>query len=162
MVLWIIACFFILNIIIWHSYVQGKVLVTYNQPEFEFKNSPIPYNLQNVLIWSIWDMWFCQAKHKVIVGSFEFNNSSILITAYKDLVTNKYSIGTVMSMQHELEYEEVMEYINRTFDPNPPLRLKYIRLIQLLEYYKQENFGGTGIILSSHVLNSTNPIDTNV
>ena len=122
----------------------------------------VKYNFFQAIFYPIFTIWYSRMPHKILIGSFSLTEIGVTFIAYRDGVTGLYSVGTSRNLHHNLDYNEVIGRINYLYDNNPIIRLKYIRMVQLLAYYEPANFGGTGNILSDHVLNSSEPIPTHL
>ena len=145
-----------INAVLFFFFTSKMVIPDYANPKEEFYTKA-PHSAQEIFVWPMFDIWHCRKKHKVVMGSFIANQINVLIIAYYDLNTKTFSFGSSKQLTHNSTYNEAIYLINQMYEHTPDLRLRFVRLIQLLHHFDRSNFS-SDMILHDHILNSSTPI----
>jgi len=149
----------ILNVTTYYTYVRHRVTQKYQNPKSEWhliNNRHTTWT--DILIWPLLDAYCSRRPYQIKMGVFELREINIIFAAWYNPELMEYTIRPGKICHNNYSYDDAIQRSNFFFDNNPALRLKYNRLLQLLQANKPENFEPNGT-LKSHILNSSTPIE---
>lgn len=133
--------FMLLNALLFFAYTNGATDEPYTNPKDEFYIYTIKLTFSNIFVWPLLhDVWYCRKIAHITMGGFGIENTTSRIEIYRNNHSGLFSLKSGKVKRHNLNYEELVEVIEKLFQDEQTVKLKLRNIINLLEIGNKEHF----------------------
>lgn len=137
----ILVGFMLLNAFLFFAYTNGSTDEKYTNPKDEFYIYTIKPSFSNIVVWPLLhDIWYCRKIAPITMGAFGIENTPTRIEIYRNNHSGLFSLKSGKVKRHNLNYEELVEVIEKLFQDEQTVKLKLRNIINLLEIDNKEHF----------------------